>query len=120
VYANQFLSLRFARISRGGVAIWPLFQWPESLYLARRRHNGRVATLLALCPAPVCHSRLGNGALRAILEGRVYPKSLWVAPFGYEGWENVFVNDVSPGFIDVTSNLHFVLLCKIDPAVLLS
>jgi hypothetical protein len=68
----------------------------------------------------MCHSRLGNGALRAILDGRVYPKSLSVAPFGYEGWENVFVNGVSPGFIDVTSNLHFVLLCKINPAVLLS
>lgn len=70
-------------------------------------------------PAPMCQSRLGNGALRAILDGRVYPKSFLIAPCGYEGLENVLVNGVSPGCIDLTPSLHFVLLCKIIPEVLL-
>jgi hypothetical protein len=70
-------------------------------------------------PTPTCHSRLGNSALRAILDGRVHPKSFWIAPSVYEALENAIVNGVSPSCIDPTSNLHFVLLCKVIPEVLL-
>jgi hypothetical protein len=71
-------------------------------------------------PALTCHSRPGNSALRAIPDGRVYPKSFWIAPSVYEALENALLNGVSPNCIDPTSNLHFVLLCKLIPEVLLS